>query len=173
MVQGPQARALEVCASVASACNEAPSQSASAKRCDDNVHTVRVDLSVPAHVAECVKDVDLVIGAVPGWLDLAVLRTVIAHRKPFADISFMPEGASRLSPSAAEAGVVGVVDCGVTPGMSNEEYTHAARVVEGGKLVVKTASARSNTSSSKASGPSRPSTPTASARSPTRSRSPT
>lgn len=155
---------------------------AAAKRCGDRVRTVRADLSVPAHVAECVKDADLVIGAVPGWLGLAVLRTVIAHRKPFADISFMPEDASRLSPSAAEAGVVGVVDCGVAPGMSNvlsaraaadvehpeqlriyvgglpqvrrwpyeyaavfspidvlEEYTRPARVVEGGKLVVKTA----------------------------------
>lgn len=155
---------------------------AASKRCGPSVKTVRSDLSVPANVAASVREADLVVGAVPGWLGLAVLRTVIAQRKPFADISFMPEDAASLSREAADAGVIGVVDCGVAPGMSNvlsaraaadvqkpeqlriyvgglpqvrrwpyeyaavfspidvlEEYTRPARVVEGGKIVIKTA----------------------------------
>jgi saccharopine dehydrogenase-like NADP-dependent oxidoreductase len=83
------------------------------------IGTILADLSDSEQTRSVVRDAHLVIGAAPGWLGYRVLAAVIAARKPFVDISFMPEDARPLSAPAAEAGVVGVVDCGVAPGMSN------------------------------------------------------
>ncbi len=95
------------------------SLSAISARIGSSARTIRADLSDPARVASVIADADLVIGAVPGWMGFQVLSTIIANRKSFVDISFMPEDASLLSAKAREAGVVGVVDCSVAPGMSN------------------------------------------------------
>lgn len=89
------------------------------KRSAQRIATVRADLSDAKNVASVVKDADLAIDAVPGWMGYKTLSTLIECKKNFVDIAFMPEDASMLSKPAAEAGVLGVVDCGVAPGMSN------------------------------------------------------
>ncbi|MBI5536091.1 MAG: saccharopine dehydrogenase NADP-binding domain-containing protein [Deltaproteobacteria bacterium] len=89
------------------------------KRSGQRIRTVQSDLVDQANVVSCCKQADVVIDAVPGWLGFRVLSTLISEKKSFVDIAFMPEDAGRLSKAAADAGVLGVVDCGVAPGMSN------------------------------------------------------
>lgn len=83
------------------------------------VKRLRVDLAAAGAIREVVRDYDLVVGAVPGWMGFAALAEVIAAGKNVVDISFFPEDALRLDDAAREAGVTAVVDCGVAPGMSN------------------------------------------------------
>lgn len=77
------------------------------------------DLSDPSVVASVIKDADVVVGAVPGFLGFRTLRTVIEAGKPFADIAFMPENAMEFDALAKKHSVTAVVDCGVAPGLSN------------------------------------------------------
>src|ERR1017187_5172517 len=55
------------------------------------IATQRLDLASAAAVAGAVASADVAVGAVPGFLGHAMLRTVIDAGKPVADISFAPE----------------------------------------------------------------------------------
>lgn len=77
------------------------------------------DVTGEGVVREVVKDADLVIGAVPGFLGFRTLRAVIEAGRPAVDISFFDENPFDLDPLAKEKGVTVVMDCGVAPGMSN------------------------------------------------------
>jgi saccharopine dehydrogenase-like NADP-dependent oxidoreductase len=91
--------------------------------------TYAADLADAAIVTEIVADADLVIGAVPGWMGFATLKTVIAAGKDVVDISFFDEDAFDLDGLAQERGVTAVVDCGVAPGLSHLILGyHAARM---------------------------------------------
>ncbi len=146
------------------------------------VEPLRADLSRRDEIERAVRQADGAVGAVPGALGFAMLETVIRSGKPIADISFSPESPLELDAIAREKGVTAVVDCGVSPGLSNlavgraaskldqvddaviyvgglpverrwpyeyrivfsatdviEEYTRPARLVEGGRIVVKPA----------------------------------
>src|SRR5512135_263800 len=93
------------------------------------VAAVQADLGDAATVRSLVKDKDLVIGAVPGFMGFATLQAVIDAGKDIVDISFFPEDALRLDEAARTRGVTAVVDCGVAPGMSNMILGyHAARM---------------------------------------------
>jgi lysine 6-dehydrogenase len=84
-----------------------------------NITTVVMDLSVSSNIENIVKNADLVIGAVPGFMGFEMLRTVIESGKNIVDISFFPEDPLKLAKLAKEKEVTAVVDCGVTPGMGN------------------------------------------------------
>ncbi len=94
------------------------------------VKTIQTDLSDPAAIIALVRPFDLVIGALSSSMGLATLRAVIDAGKPYVDISFMADDALTLSPAAAAAGVVAVVDCGIAPGMSNMMAGYAASVLQ-------------------------------------------
>ncbi len=79
----------------------------------------RADLASAASVAREAADADVVVGAVPGALGHAALRTVLEAGKSVADISFSPEDPLPLDPLAKASGVAAIVDCGVSPGLSN------------------------------------------------------
>lgn len=81
--------------------------------------TRRSDLSDPAEVARAAAAADVVVGAVPGSLGHAVLRQALEAGRPVADIAFAPEDPLALDPLAKKAGVPAIVDCGVSPGLSN------------------------------------------------------
>ncbi len=83
------------------------------------VTTTRADLASAAEVRRVVEGCDLVVGAVPGHMGFATLRTVIEAGKDVVDISFFPEDALALDELARGRGVRAVVDCGVAPGCSN------------------------------------------------------
>ena len=71
------------------------------------------------HLAELVRDADLVMGAAPGASGFRVMETVIRAGKNMVDISFCPEDFMELDPLAREMGVTVVADMGVAPGMCN------------------------------------------------------
>ena len=147
-----------------------------------NLTTERADLGDAAEVARVASKVDVVVGAVPGFMGTRTVRTVLEAGRPVSDISFSPEDPFDLAPVAKAKGVSAIVDCGVSPGLSGlavgraasrldalddvsifvgglpaerhwpfeyrsvfsptdviEEYTRPARVVEGGRVVVKPA----------------------------------
>jgi lysine 6-dehydrogenase len=86
----------------------------------------RADLSSRGEIETVIETADVVVGAVPGRLGLAMLETVIEAGKPIADISFAPEDPLGLDERAKAAGVTAVVDCGVSPGLSNLAIGRAA-----------------------------------------------
>lgn len=90
------------------------------------VETRRADLSSSAAIRDAVKDADAVVGAVPGVLGYSMLQTVIEAGKSIADISFAPEDSLQLDDLARRNGVTAVVDCGVSPGLSNLAIGRAA-----------------------------------------------
>ena len=84
-----------------------------------NVKTISTDLSVGKNIQDVVKDADLVIGAVPGFMGFNMLKNVIEAGKNIVDISFFPENPLELDDLAKKNGVTAIVDCGVSPGMGN------------------------------------------------------
>mgnify|MGYP001330163461 FL=1 len=83
------------------------------------IHTIHADLSDSSTIKDLVKDYDLVVGAVPGYMGYKTLETIITAGKNCVDISFFPEDPFGLDKLAKEMGVVAVMDCGVAPGMGN------------------------------------------------------
>ncbi|MEE9189210.1 MAG: saccharopine dehydrogenase C-terminal domain-containing protein [Candidatus Neomarinimicrobiota bacterium] len=83
------------------------------------VKAVKADLSDPQIIRKVIKDCDIVIGAIPGFMGFATLKTVIEIGKDIVDISFFPEDVFVLDELAKKNNVTAVVDCGVAPGMSN------------------------------------------------------
>ncbi len=83
------------------------------------IKTLKQDLSDQSLLANTIMPFDLVIGAVPGFMGLQTVRTVIEAGKNMVDISFFPEDAFQLDELAKKKNVTIVTDCGVAPGMGN------------------------------------------------------
>jgi saccharopine dehydrogenase-like NADP-dependent oxidoreductase len=83
------------------------------------IKTQKVDLSDKGALSNVLKDFDLVIGAVPGFMGFEVAKTVIRAGKNMVDISFFPEDPFLLDDLAKTHDVTIVTDCGVAPGMGN------------------------------------------------------
>ncbi len=83
------------------------------------INTVGVNLMEEDRISELVRDFDLVVSAVPGFMGYDTLRTVISAGRNIVDISFMPEDYMDLNALAAKSGVTAITDCGVAPGMPN------------------------------------------------------
>jgi saccharopine dehydrogenase-like NADP-dependent oxidoreductase len=77
------------------------------------------DLSTAEGITRAVKDADIVIGSVPGFMGYAMLEGVIHAGKNIVDISYFLEDPFGLDDLAKEKSVTAVVDCGVAPGMAN------------------------------------------------------
>jgi len=81
---------------------------------------VRVeDLSKEKGITRAIEDADIVIGSVPYDIGYAMLETVIRAGKNIVDISYFLEDPFGLDDLAKEKGVTAIVDCGISPGMSN------------------------------------------------------
>ncbi len=83
------------------------------------IETLRVDLSDSSTVKTIVKDFDIVIGAVPGFMGYELVKNVIAAGKNIVDISFFPEDPFSLDELAKKQNVTAIIDCGLAPGMDN------------------------------------------------------
>lgn len=83
------------------------------------IKTIQADLSETATIQSLVKNHDLVIGAVPGFMGRKTMKAVIEAGKNMVDISFMPEDFLELDDLAKKHKVTVVADCGVAPGMGN------------------------------------------------------
>lgn len=89
-----------------------------------DVSTFQSDLSDPAQVRKLVRDFDLVIGALPSVIGLQTLKACVEARRPYCDITFMPEDALQVDELAKARGVTAVVDCGISPGLSSMIVGH-------------------------------------------------
>ena len=83
------------------------------------IKTSTADLSSDSEIKKVIKDFDLVIGALPGFMGFKALKSIIESGKNVVDISFFPEDPFLLDELAKEKGVTAIVDCGVSPGFSN------------------------------------------------------
>jgi len=83
------------------------------------INTIIADLSKSEVIKDIVKDFDLVIGSVPGFMGYSMLKSVIEAGKNIVDISFFPENALELNDLALKHGVTAVTDAGVAPGMAS------------------------------------------------------
>ncbi|MEK6783614.1 MAG: saccharopine dehydrogenase C-terminal domain-containing protein [Bacteroidota bacterium] len=83
------------------------------------IKTQKVDFSDLQLLSSTIQPFDLVVGAVPGFMGLQTVRTVIEAGKNMVDISFFPEDPFQLDELAKKKNVTIVTDCGVAPGMGN------------------------------------------------------
>lgn len=84
-----------------------------------NILTETLDVTDHEALAMAIRNSDMVISAVPGFLGLQTMIQVIKQKKDLVDISFMPEDVLHLDSLAKENKVTVVMDCGVAPGMPN------------------------------------------------------
>jgi saccharopine dehydrogenase-like NADP-dependent oxidoreductase len=83
------------------------------------IQTIQADLKDQSQFKHWLKDADLVLVAVPGFMGFSTLKAVIETGKNIVDISFFPENALELDELAKKHNVTVITDCGVAPGMSN------------------------------------------------------
>ena len=84
-----------------------------------SLKTEILDVTDTKDLVSKIKNADLVLSAVPGFLGFETLKNIILQRKNTVDISFFPENALELNQLALENNVTAIVDCGVAPGMDN------------------------------------------------------
>lgn len=84
-----------------------------------NIKTTQFDISQSEKLKEIIKDADLVVCAVPGFMGYKTLEAIIETGKDTVDISFMPENTMQLDALARMHNVTVICDCGVAPGMPN------------------------------------------------------
>ena len=85
----------------------------------NKISTIQKDLSDSKSIKEIVKDFDIVLNAVPGFMGYNTLKAIIESSKDVVDIAFFPEDPFTLDELAKKNNVTAIVDCGVAPGMSN------------------------------------------------------
>jgi lysine 6-dehydrogenase len=83
------------------------------------LNTLQADLSDAAAVKNIVRNADIVVSAVPGYLGFQTLKLIIEEGKNVVDIAFFPEDLFELQELAEKKGVIAISDIGVAPGMSN------------------------------------------------------
>ena len=93
----------------------------------NNIKKICLDISKSKSLKNVIKDFDLVIGAVPGFMGYKMMQDVIEAKKNIIDISFYPEDPFGLDELAKKNNVVAVMDCGVAPGMGNVIFGHHDR----------------------------------------------
>ena len=86
---------------------------------DSNISKICADISDTSILHKYIKNCDLVIGAVPGFMGYKMMKDVISAGKNIVDISFYPEDPFGLDELAKDNNVIAVMDCGVAPGMGN------------------------------------------------------
>ena len=85
----------------------------------NSLTTQQLDVTNKVELQKTIKQHDLVICAVPGFLGFATLKAIIEAKMNVIDISFFPENSLELDALAKEKNITAIVDCGVAPGMDN------------------------------------------------------
>jgi lysine 6-dehydrogenase len=89
------------------------------KQKNNGLTTQQLDVTNKEELQKLIKQYDLVINAVPGFLGFETLKSIIESGMDVVDIAFIPEDPFELDELAKEKNVTAIVDCGVAPGMSN------------------------------------------------------
>ena len=58
---------------------------------NNNIETIKFDISNTKELKKVLIDFDLVVCAVPGFMGYKTLKTIIEEKKDVVDISFFPE----------------------------------------------------------------------------------
>jgi len=87
-------------------------------KCGD-LTTLQLDATDKEKLQSIIKQYELVINAVPGFLGFETLRSIIEAGMNVIDIAFFPENSLDLDALAKKHKVTAIVDCGVAPGMDN------------------------------------------------------
>ena len=101
-----------------------------AERSNGKIAIKETDCSDQGAIATLASEADIVFGALPSWLGLGALETVINCGKSYCDISFMSEDPRKFDALAKEKGVTCIVDFGVAPGMSHLLCAHASYLLD-------------------------------------------
>ncbi len=96
----------------------------------EGLTTIQADLDNEGELKALVKDHDLVISAVPGFMGFRTLERVIECGKNVVDIAFFPEDMFLLDAKAKEMNVTTICDIGVAPGMSNVLIAYGAAMLD-------------------------------------------
>ena len=83
------------------------------------INTIVWDFSEELDLNDLLKPFDLVIEAVPGNIGFDTLQAIISAGKNVVDISFFEHDPFELKELADVMNVTAVVDCGISPGLSN------------------------------------------------------
>ena len=88
------------------------------QKCGD-LECRQLDVRDKGKLQAAIKEHDLVINAVPGFLGFSTLKNIIEADMNVVDIAFFPENSLDLDARAKEHNVTVITDCGVAPGMDN------------------------------------------------------
>jgi saccharopine dehydrogenase-like NADP-dependent oxidoreductase len=95
-----------------------------------SITTLVADLKDPDRVAGLVKDYDMVINAVPGFMGFQTLKAVVGAGKNVVDIAFFIEDPFELDELARRNNVTAIMDMGVAPGMCNVLIGYADHLLD-------------------------------------------
>lgn len=84
-----------------------------------SIRTVQIDCTAESKLNNLIQNYDLVINAVPGFIGFNTLTQIIESGKDVVDIAFYADDPFTLNELAIRKNVTAIVDCGVTPGLSN------------------------------------------------------
>ncbi len=84
-----------------------------------HIKTQVADLSDKDELLDVIKDCDLVIGALPGFMGFEAVKQTILAGKDIVDISSFREDPFELDELAKEKNVTAIIDAGAAPGMGN------------------------------------------------------
>ncbi|MBM3403605.1 MAG: saccharopine dehydrogenase [Bacteroidetes bacterium] len=90
-----------------------------------SIKTIQQDLSDAGKLKSLLKQADLVVNAVPGFMGFKTLKSIIEAGKNVVDIAFFPEDPFELDNLAKKKGVIAICDMGVAPGMSHVLSSYA------------------------------------------------
>jgi saccharopine dehydrogenase-like NADP-dependent oxidoreductase len=95
------------------------SEAALARLAPRGVAVHQADLAEAQALREAVREADLVVGAVPGFMGFATVKAVLEAGKDIVDISFFDEDPFLLDELAQSKGLMALTDIGVAPGCDN------------------------------------------------------
>jgi len=94
------------------------------------IRKIEMNISDPERLNSTLRDYDIVLSAVPGFMGYSTLKNIIQAGKNVVDIAFFPENPFELDELAKKNNVTAVVDCGVAPGMSNLLTGYIDKILE-------------------------------------------
>jgi len=84
-----------------------------------NIKKIIADLSDKEEFQEVVKNFDLLIGSLPGYMGYECVKQAVLAGKDIVDISFFRQDPFELDELAKKQNVTAIIDAGVSPGMGN------------------------------------------------------
>lgn len=130
LVGGPMARDLVADPKFEVTVADQNEETLQALQSEGPIGAICADLSRPEEVTALVRDFDLVIDAMPGYLGYQTLAAIIKAGRNVIDIAFFAEDPFTLDELAKENDVVAIMDCGVFPGMGSALIGRVARKLD-------------------------------------------